>query len=455
MCLHFNKIKKPVICHVVSSTELWISPVSFHEYIRGGALSKWLDVNNDTSVCGSARVQNLAGTLCPSLQCQWLPSERMAFAVRKRKHNDITSATGLGAASATNTKSSTAVEILATPAWLVVYTLLVNCDTTRQRPERCKKRRVRAFHVLTELVELACEVGVKNTSQAEIETGHTTLSCTSLGHLQFDQKWCQVEASERISQLRDMLHQHGQEENERSELGLVNLETVAGMLWHVSRICMRRCRTKADFHNRRVAIDISHNIIMFLTQGLQCWFGQAKEASTVQLLSCQPGRRRTGPLLVHNLMQKNRPRAQARAWREDGLRILPAAGHLERRTSTQYLVKTHETLGKQRVVELCMDASVRSRKEFNVTIAYAPVLNMSAYLPPLLVRTMHWRDGYAGSELLQTDVVQFLKTGFRAKPRMAIWDSVRELEHILKGGLGKSLADFQLPEKCISCHPGV
>ena len=190
VCLHFNKMQAPVICRVVSSTELLISPVSFHGYIRGGPLSKWLDESGATQVLGSARKRNLAMTLCPSSPCHWIPSERMAYGARKRKHEETATATGLGAASTTD--GSSGVEIMATPAWLLVYTLLVNCETPRQRPEEGRKRRVRAFHVLTELLALACEAAADNKSQTEINTEHAVFSCTRIGHLQFDYKWRQA-----------------------------------------------------------------------------------------------------------------------------------------------------------------------------------------------------------------------------------------------------------------------
>ena len=81
----------------------------------------------------------------------------------------------------------------------------------------------------------------------------------------------------------------------------------------------------------------------------------------------------------------------------------------------------------------------------NITMAYSPKLHVAAYLPPLYERTLRWREAPAGDRISPDDRKQFLKTGFKTRPGMAIWDTVRELEHILKAGLGKSLKHFQLP----------
>ena len=71
-------------------------------------------------------------------------------------------------------------------------------------------------------------------------------------------------------------------------------------------------------------------------------------------------------------------------------------------------------------------------------------LHVAAYLPPLYERTLRWREAPAGDRISPDDRKQFSKTGFKTRPGMAIWDTVRELEHILKAGLGKSLKHFQL-----------
>ena len=67
---------------------------------------------------------------------------------------------------------------------------------------------------------------------------------------------------------------------------------------------------------------------------------------------------------------------------------------------------------------------------------------------------MHWRDEHAGAELSQADVEQFAKTCFKSTPRMANWDYVKEFEHMLCAGLGKSLAGFKLSKQMHIMSPG-
>ena len=102
--------------------------------------------------------------------------ERLVIAMAQQSFQrwDITSATGLGAASSNSSSNNRGFEILATPAWLVVYILLANCAILRPHPEADKKRRLRAFHTLTELAALACKAAAKPNLRTEIKTPNTT-----------------------------------------------------------------------------------------------------------------------------------------------------------------------------------------------------------------------------------------------------------------------------------------
>ena len=95
---------------------------------------------------------------------------------------------------------------------------------------------------------------------------------------------------------------------------------------------------------------------------------------------------------------------------------------------------------------MCVDGTMFAGRELDVTVVYAPEANVAAYLPPVKVRRLHWREAHAGSMISQDDKQKFLKTGFRIQQRVTVLDAVCEWEHCLKAGLGKSLADFKLPE---------
>eukprot|EP00973_Karenia_brevis_P043090 5966159-Karenia_brevis.AAC.1 len=196
--------------------------------MRRTPLAKWLH-RKDTD--GFARVQRLARILCPSGGCGWIPSETMITPrTRKRKPQDITAATELGAGNANNkgsSKSLEGVEILTTPAWLVGYPLLANCDASSPKDELYKTLRFRAFHVLTGLADLACAATAGNKSQTEINTAQTNSIGTKLGNVQFGSNWQQAGADTGLGNFRTLLHKWGEEEDERVEPGLVNPRTFA------------------------------------------------------------------------------------------------------------------------------------------------------------------------------------------------------------------------------------
>ena len=54
----------------------------------------------------------------------------------------------------------------------------------------------------------------------------------------------------------------------------------------------------------------------------------------------------------------------------------------------------------------------------------------------------------------QGDKQKFLQTGFRVQNRLTVYDALCEWEHCPKAGLGKSLADFKLPEPLRLMEPG-
>ena len=111
----------------------------------------------------------------------------------------------------------------------------------------------------------------------------------------------------------------------------------------------------------------------------------------MDLIAAQPQRSRTMPALVARMLEKKRPRATAQAWRSDGIRTVPNATHLERRASTAYLCNVHRKLGSVKIIGLGLDSTTFATKETNVTMAYAPQLNIGAYLPPLRCRKIRWR----------------------------------------------------------------
>ena len=206
VCIRNEKFDVAVIGRM-SNNEFLISPVSFHRYIRKGAIGKWLDTSGCTRVNGAHRVQQLARILCPSLPCEWIPSERMSQQTRKRKPAETSTTSG-----------SEGYEVMVTPAWLLVYILLPNSSSHRAHMDKTKDTRRRAFHVLTLITKLACQAG-----QRKIRTKHTTFSVSEDGHMEFDGSWQAASGTATgLGAVRRLLNKYDREEDERMALGMVN-----------------------------------------------------------------------------------------------------------------------------------------------------------------------------------------------------------------------------------------
>ena len=435
LCIQDETFKSPIIGFVQSRTECYISPVSFHRHVRSMPLSKWLDEEGKRKTNGDANIKKVKQRLRLTLPCNWIPSERMKLLTvlgGKRKFTD----------------DLRAFDILATPTWLIVYALVTNCFNLRRTPKQAKETRRRAFHMLRVLARVACEAEVSDEVTVRTSQGICSINREGVlqGDLEWELKWAtypaaktKTVAGDPVGSVITCLKLGQAEDDNRVGYGLVRARTLAGMIWLSARVCYKGVAKKASG-----AGDIAASLICFLSLGLAHWFSAQPEARTADLVAAQPGQSRTTPLLVHRLLQKKHPRRAVTGWKEDGIRSGMNVPYLEQRASTSYLTDVHSKLGPCTVLELLLDGTTFATKELNVVIAHSPQLNVSAYLPPFRGRSLRWRDGAAGTAITDTEWQRFLKTGFRTMPRMAIFDFLCELEHVLKAGLGKSLQDFQL-----------
>ena len=313
LCLHVGKSGLIVICNIESSTTVLISSARFHDYIRRDfslkreTLSKWLHHAN-----GAERIRQMAIKLCPSLECHYLPTEKM-----QKANSNVTS---------TTSTTSACSEILVTPAWLLVYTLLLNCNhkkSPNQSDQDEKRQKKCAFNVLNTLVTNACEAKIGQSSQTtiQIQTVHITMSCTSHGWLE-----C-IRYAEGFTRLNAMLQCCQLTEHNRTPCGLVKIKSLAGMLWHLASICMTN-HSYSDFHTCGIAHELCHHLMVFVASGLHDWFLQAKEAEVAQVLANIKESRQTNSFLLNILASKQRPRPSLAVWREDGLKVLADIGYV-------------------------------------------------------------------------------------------------------------------------------
>ena len=368
--------------------------------------------------------------------CSWVPSERMQL-------------TGLGGVS-TQDDSSRGFEPLVSPGWLILYTLLENCCNLRKSTAAAVAMRKRAFEILDMLVRKACQAS----GTSSLQTAHATFSVSQDGHLQGDDHWKQLVATglgahdaPGLAQVCAGIQAGQASDNARVGEGVVVASTLSGMLWLVTRLCI--CKAPGGKAAFEIARDMACDLIVFVADIVSRWFISlpVSEVRTLDLVAAQPRGSRTMPEVVARMLQKKRPRTTAQQWRSDGIHTVPNAKYLERRSSAAYLGNVHSSMGAVRTIGLSLDGTTFATKELNVTMAYAPFLDLGAYLPPIKCRRLRWRSSSSGQEISEADKAQFLKTGFRTMPRMEIWDFVCELEHLLKSGLGKSLQDFRFAEE--------
>ena len=299
----------PIIGLVESETECYISPVSFHQYVRTVSLPRWLDQEGRRNTHGDANIRSVAKLLrVTNLPCEWIPSEKMK-------------PTGLGG-KRKFTQDRRAFEIQATPTWLIVYTLVANyCNLHKQ----AKETRQRSFQTLCVLARLACEAQVGDAET--VRTSQASFSINRSGIIQGDTEWERKWATtslaagvpnvigDPVRSVITCLKQGEVEDEDRVGLGVVRARTLAGMIWLSARVCHKGGGSKAS-----VSTDIAANLICFLSLGLAHWFFAQPEARTADLVAAQPARSRTTPLLVHRMLHKRNPRRAVTGWKEDGIR---------------------------------------------------------------------------------------------------------------------------------------
>ena len=432
-----GQFRAAVIVKVLGVDKCILSPVSFHRYVRRNLFSRWLDESGARATRGGLKVTKLARLLGLKPLCTCVPSERMVSSGQPE---------GRG------------FEALASPEWLLTYVLLVNCCNLRKKPEQSAGLRKRAVELLDVLVRLSC----RGAGTSVLTTKIGCLEISEEGSLKGNEDWEQMVAtglgatqgagqSDTPAQVRwyTKLLKAEREDQIRVGLGCVSANTLSGLLWLAARVCSR-----GGGEVLQIAQGVARDLVLFIAMGLGQWFIKNQQTRTVDLIALQPARRRTMPELVTRMLQKKRPRSTAQQWRSDGMNVTSNVSHLEKRASKAYLSTLHRVLGPQAMVELSMDSTTFATKETNVIMAYSPGLNIGAYLPPMRCRKLRWRSASAGHRIDDVDLAQFMKTGYRTVPRMEIWDGVCELEHALKGGLGKSLKDFQFHERFPLMDPG-
>jgi hypothetical protein len=171
------------------------------------------------------------------------------------------------------------------------------------------------------------------------------------------------------------------------------------------------------------------------------------------MVALQPAGKRVAPGLLTRLLAKTCKRAVAKAWREDGMAVMPNVDHAVEKHSSRYLHEVHQALLHQHIVELLMDSTVFATQDVQVHIAFACLSRLAMYLPPCIMRHLLWRAGAPGSDMPKEDLERFQNTGFKSKANMQSMDCINSVNHVLEMSCGRSLEVFKAPCKLPPMEP--
>jgi len=140
----------------------------FHYHICSVGLSRWLRGEPSLPQAGQDRVDELAGVICPSVPCEWFPSQKQASSTSttsvtsgKRKQPEITNR-AMGS------------EHMATSGWLLAYMLHWSCKPTQQ---------AKAYSLLKGMIQTVCKEMRLDESSIVIKDG---LVCNLGDHCMWD-----------------------------------------------------------------------------------------------------------------------------------------------------------------------------------------------------------------------------------------------------------------------------
>ena len=320
-----------------------------------------------------------------------------------------------------------------------MYLLQTNCtkDTTKSHDIGNTLVRDKGYNLLQALVGIAARFADHALGPIATSFGSATLEADMT--LKFDEHWQDTISSHKEA-IDRMLTAFG---SKRGGPGPHVTQGMAAAMWHWASLCQlcRHERKNKTIFNWAQACETA--CLRHLEQRLSRWSACQGEPTTARLLTLQPPGKRTCPALLIRIAKKNNKRRCLQQWTEDGLRVRTNVASVECRNSGIYLQHTRRLLGSEKVVELLFDSTMFATRDTEVHIAFGCKGNVAAYLPPLILRQLRWREGAAGSVVSQADLERFSKKGFQTAPHMQTHDCIQAINHVLDIGCDKTLEDFR------------
>ena len=154
------------------------------------------------------------------------------------------------------------------------------------------------------------------------------------------------------------------------------------------------------------------------------------------------------------LATKKNIRGSRREWREDGAKWAPFPDSVLRQTCSMHLSRVRQTFAQAPVLELCFDASQVSIRNHDIFAVYAPTGSgsarvssegISAYLPPVRVPELAWRERDADEPLTEQDREWWESRGWRSRQGVRSYQAVRSVQHVMVNMLETKVTDFTPP----------
>ena len=366
---------------------------------------------------GACRVCSLAKILCPDLDCRWVPSLNMPNVAQKRYLGMDVAIKPSGVA-------------MANIVWLLMY--LLQASVSRLVPgskKEAQQAQDQALNLLGMLTRRAANF--EDPIRTAFGQAHMQLD----GALSCDNAWQQ-----HVMPHQAMLTALGS--TERGGPPLHDMQSLAATMWRWARLVHVNAPGRRNKSVPRLCQEILTACLAHVSNKLARWSVSQEECSTAVLIATQPKGKRTSPGLLSRLMRKQNKRMAVRNWQQDGLQVDTRISSLESKSSAFYLQSTRSTFQKEAMVELVLDSTMMATRDLQAHIGHACRINLSVYLPPVILRHLRWRDSVVGAKVSGEDLETFAQSGFRTGKKQQIRDFIQSINHVLTVGFNKDLCSF-------------
>lgn len=222
--------------------------------------------------------------------------------------------------------------------------------------------------------------------------------------------------------------------------------SLPAVLWTAGiQICQKRV-AHWSIHLR----DIITDLLVSLSARLDAWAAGAPFASAqaaIMTQACGKQRVRRWCYLMHSRTNKLRqPRlATHEQDTEAHPKTIDFASNVEK-GNYLYLSEKRRRMEHCKCYEIVLDGVPLASKSFDISLTYCEEIDEAGFNVPIETRALKWRKASAGAVISEEDQAQADKSGFKSRPGMKTYDTIRVLNHLVTlNAPSKSMGNFVLP----------